>query len=493
MEHFQGALDNGPHYPLNVLKDVKVEIENNAEFAELKSGSLSVRVTKGEFWALDFLRNGQRITGSQLKNNGYVQDSNTDATTCLSVWIWAWKRSTAWASALPRWCATARRSKPGTATAAPAPSSPTKISRSTTNRGYGVLVNHPENVSFEVGSEKVSKVQFSVEGEYLEYFVIDGPTPKEVLNRYTQFTGRPALPPAWSFGLWLTTSFTTNYDEATVNSFIDGMAERDLPLHVFHFDCFWMKAFQWCDFEWDPVTFPDPEGMIRRLKEKGLKVCVWINPYIGQKSPVFKELKEKATCSSARTAPCGSGINGSRGWRFMTSPTRKCRWYADKLKGLVDIGVDCFKTDFGERIPTDVQWFDGSDPQKMHNHYAYIYNELVWNVLKETVGEGRRCCLPARRPWVRSSSRCTGAATATPTTNRWRKACAAGCRLACPASGSGATISAGSKTPPRRTSTSAGARSGCSPATAACTAANPTACRGRTMTSPATWCATSRS
>ncbi len=62
------------------------------------------------------------------------------------------------------------------------------------------------------------------------------------------------------------------------------MAERNLPLHVFHFDCFWMKAFQWCDFEWDPVTFPDPKGMIRRLKAKGLKVCVWINPYIGQKS-----------------------------------------------------------------------------------------------------------------------------------------------------------------------------------------------------------------
>ncbi len=95
-----------------------------------------------------------------------------------------------------------------------------------TNRGYGVLVNHPQCVSFEVGSEKVSKVQFSVESEYLEYFVIDGPTPKAVLDRYTRFTGRPALPPAWSFGLWLTTSFTTNYDEATVNSFIDGMAER---------------------------------------------------------------------------------------------------------------------------------------------------------------------------------------------------------------------------------------------------------------------------
>ncbi|XPE45926.1 hypothetical protein ACNKHO_23215 [Shigella flexneri] len=84
-------------------------------------------------------------------------------------------------------------------------SSPTKPSRFyLTNRGYGVLVNHPENVSFEAGSEKVSKVQFSVERDHLEYFVIDGPTPKTV-PRYTEFTGRPALPPAWSFGLWLTT------------------------------------------------------------------------------------------------------------------------------------------------------------------------------------------------------------------------------------------------------------------------------------------------
>lgn len=52
-------------------------MQNNAEFAELKSGSLSVRVTKGEIWSLDFLRNGVRITGSQLKNNGYVQDTNS--------------------------------------------------------------------------------------------------------------------------------------------------------------------------------------------------------------------------------------------------------------------------------------------------------------------------------------------------------------------------------------------------------------------------------
>src|SRR5262249_40386018 len=91
------------------------------------------------------------------------------------------------------------------------------------NARYGVFVNHPENVTFEVASEKASRVQFSVPGQSLEYFVLYGPSPKEILEKYTALTGRPALPPAWSFGLWLTTSFTTSYDEETVTGFIQGM------------------------------------------------------------------------------------------------------------------------------------------------------------------------------------------------------------------------------------------------------------------------------
>ena len=75
----------------------------------------------------------------------------------------------------------------------------------------------------------------------------------------------------------------------TVTSFIDEMKRRDLPLHVFHFDCFWMREFQWVNFEWDPLVFPDPPGMLRRLHDRGLKVCVWINPYIAQRSPLFAE------------------------------------------------------------------------------------------------------------------------------------------------------------------------------------------------------------
>ena len=84
-------------------------------------------------------------------------------------------------------------------------------------KGYGLFVNHTERVSFETASEIVDKVAFSVPGECLDYFLIGGKDLKEVLSNYTALTGRPPVPEPWTFGLWLSTSFTTDYDEATVS------------------------------------------------------------------------------------------------------------------------------------------------------------------------------------------------------------------------------------------------------------------------------------
>jgi alpha-D-xyloside xylohydrolase len=258
-----------------------------------------------------------------------------------------------------------------------------------TNRGYGVLVAHPERVSFEIASEKVTRVQFSVPGERLTYYLIYGPSPKEVLSRYTKLTGRPALPPAWSFGLWLSTSFTTDYSEATVSSLIEGMAEREIPLSVFHFDCFWMKEFHWSNFEWDERLFPDPEGMLKRLKARGLKICVWINPYIAQRSALFAEGMRHGYLLKRPDGSVWQWDHWQAGMGIVdfTNPAA-CRWYAGKLRALVKMGVDCFKTDFGERIPTEVVYFDGSDPVRMHNYYPYLYNKTVFEMLKEELGQG---------------------------------------------------------------------------------------------------------
>ncbi|MEZ8219764.1 alpha-D-xyloside xylohydrolase, partial [Candidatus Fervidibacteria bacterium JGI MDM2 SSWTFF-3-K9] len=193
----------------------------------------------------------------------------------------------------------------------------------------------------------------------------------------------------WSFGLWLTTSFTTSYDEETVTSFIQGMADRDIPLSVFHFDCFWMREFQWCDFTWDKRCFPDPAGMLKRLKERGLRICVWINPYIAQKSPLFDEAAERGYLLKKPDGSVWQTDMWQAGMGIVdfTNPEAR-KWFAEKLQALVDMGVDCFKTDFGERIPTDVVYCDGSDPQRMHNFYAYLYNKTVFEALKEKKGEG---------------------------------------------------------------------------------------------------------
>lgn len=259
-----------------------------------------------------------------------------------------------------------------------------------TNKGYGVLVDNEGDVDYEIASEKVERVQFSVEGERLDYYFISGGTPMKTVEKYTDLTGKPALPPAWSFGLWLTTSFTTDYDENTTSSFIQGMADRDIPLHVFHFDCYWMEAFQWCNFQWDPNVTTDPKGMLQRYHDKGLKICVWINPYIAQNSILFTEGKENGYLVKRTDGSVWQTDLWQPGMALVdfTNPDA-CAWYQSKLKVLLDGGVDCFKTDFGERIPVkDIAYFDGSDPVKMHNYYTFLYNKTVFELLERERGKG---------------------------------------------------------------------------------------------------------
>ena len=258
-----------------------------------------------------------------------------------------------------------------------------------TDAGFGVFVNSPGRVEFEVGSEVVSAVQFSLPGDELEYVVIYGPSPREIIEKYTALTGRPALPPRWSFGLWLSTSFLTEYNEETVTHFVDGMIDRDIPLSVVHFDCYWMKPLQWCDFEWDLDAFPDPDAMLGRLGESGLRRSVWINPYLGQRSPLFAEAAEAdylVRDTSGAVWQTDLWVAGM-GLIDFTNPGAR-DWFAGKVRGLLESGVDAVKTDFGERIPTNVVWFDGSDPDLMHNYYAYLYNKTVFDEVQRVRGEG---------------------------------------------------------------------------------------------------------
>jgi len=398
--HYKGAIVDTPAFELSLNKELPLQVEDNEETIKITSGNTSLLITKKN-WSMTYLRGDEVITKSTGKDlalmktdwKGITYDKGDDKGTyirqmlSLSVGELVYgmgERFTSFAKngqSIDIWNADG-----GTSTEQSYKNIPFYI----TNKGYGVLVNHPEMVSFEVATEMVTRTEFSVEGSYLDYFLINGPTMKEVLVKYTDLTGKPSLPAPWTFGLWLSTSFTTSYDEDTVMSFVNGMLDRGIPLRTFHFDCFWMKEFHWSDFVWDSRVFPDPEGMLKRIKAKGLNICVWINPYIAQESVLFDEGMEKGYFIKRANGQVWQWDAWQAGMAIVdfTNP-EAWKWFQDKLEILLDMGVDCFKTDFGERIPTEnVTYYNGADPEKMHNFYTYLYNKCVFELLERKRGKG---------------------------------------------------------------------------------------------------------
>lgn len=377
-----------PAFGLNAT-DPDVIINEDDQGWTFTSGRLSLKVDKGDFPSFKYSFDGKVITSTGFRSKGMVvnpqgkvfMSDQMDLAVGEKIYGLG-ERFTSFVKngqSVDIWNADG-----GTDTDQAYKNIPFYLS----NKNYGLFVDSPDEVSFEVGSERVTRVQFSVPGQELAYSVIGGTDLKSVLNTYTDLTGKPPLVPDWSFGLWLSTSFTTDYDEKTVMEFVDGMTQRDIPLSVFHFDCRWMKELEWSNFIWDLDKFPDPERMLARLHDRGLKVCVWINPYIGQKSPLFDEGAAKGYFIKKTDGQVWQWDKWQAGMAIVdfTNPEATA-WYQGKLRHLMDQGVDCFKTDFGERIPAEgVVFHDGSDPHIMHNYYSYLYNKAVYDLVAQVKG-----------------------------------------------------------------------------------------------------------
>ncbi|MBN9605223.1 MAG: alpha-xylosidase [Actinomycetales bacterium] len=404
IEHHRGAASRGG-FELVGAEEGHGEARVDDDGAVLTSGDLTARVARGAPWSLTFASGDRVLTSSGAKSIGYlrldpgaaVEPGPTEAVApagrraviheqlALGIGEHIYGLGERFGplvkngQSIDIWNADG-----GTSSEQAYKNVPFYLS----DRGYGVLVDDPGRVSFEIGSEAVERVQFSVGGERLRYYVIAG-DPATVLERYTRLTGRPARVPAWSYGLWLSTSFTTDYDETTVAEFLDGMARRELPLSVFHFDCFWMREFHWTDFRWDERVFPDPEGMLARLHERELRVSAWLNPYIAQESELFEEGRRLGHLVRRADGSVWQWDMWQAGMALVdfTSPEATA-WFQDHVRTLLRSGVDCVKTDFGERVPLDVVWHDGSDPEAMHNRYAQLYNRAVFEVLEGERGEG---------------------------------------------------------------------------------------------------------
>ena len=386
--NFKKDRSNCPKFGLNET-DPDVEIDETDDKWTFTSGRLTLEIAKGETIDFKYLYDGKVIAHSGWRAKGLVTDPEGQLHVSEQLDLGVGEKIYGLGERFTNFIKNGQtvdiwNEDGGTGTEQAYKNIPFYLS----NRKYGLFVDNPGKVSFEVGSEKVSRVQFSVPGEEMSYSVVGGENLKAILNTYTDLTGKAPLVPDWSYGLWLSTSFTTDYDEKTVLEFVDGMAERNIPLSVFHFDCRWMKELEWCNFDWDKSKFPDLEGLLKKLHDRGLKICVWINSYIGQKSPLFEEGAKNGYFIKNEDGSVWQWDKWQAGMAIVdfTNP-EATKWYQGYLKKLVAMGVDCFKTDFGERIPTEgVKYYDGSDPELMHNYYTYLYNKAVYDVLVETKG-----------------------------------------------------------------------------------------------------------
>ena len=388
--NYRGSVDHGPNFKLNQNQNISPEIKETVNKFIFKSGKTKREISKGSQILFHYFYENElkaevaaRSIARIFDPDGKVHMSNSFVLEPGEKIYGLGERFSNFVKngqEIEMWNADG-----GTETMQSYKNIPLYLS----NRKYGIFVDSSKKVSYEIASQQVDRVEFSVPDQTLSYYFIGGSDNKEVLDHYTALTGRPPLLPAWSYGLWLTTSFTTKYDEHTVMSFINGMIERKIPLSVFHFDCCWMKPTEWCNFEWDPDIFPDPEGLLEKIHDKGIKICVWINPYIAQKSRLFDEGMKNGYFIKKTNGDVWQWDKWQAGMAIVdfTNPDA-VSWYQGYLKELLRQGIDVFKTDFGERIPSKgVKFFDGSDPKKMHNYYTLLYNKVVTEAIADVKGK----------------------------------------------------------------------------------------------------------
>jgi len=258
-------------------------------------------------------------------------------------------------------------------------------------RGYGLFVNTTSRITFDLATVSLLAHGFTHEGPELDVFLIYGPEPAVILRCYCDLTGYAPVPPRWSFGLWMSRCGYQNRVE--VEHVAKGLRDHDIPCDVIHIDPWWMgDPANWCGLQWDEDRFPDPVEMIEKLRERGLRLCLWENPYVAKSAPIFEEGRER-----------GYFVKDEHGEPYMirawaevvpplsvvdfTNP-EAVAWWQSLHRPLLEQGVAVFKTDFGEAAPEDGIYYNGMSGREVHNLYPLLYNRAVFEVTEEMTGRG---------------------------------------------------------------------------------------------------------
>lgn len=253
-------------------------------------------------------------------------------------------------------------------------------------RGYGLFINSSYPIQYHMGDRSYTRYSFHVQQDLLDYYFIYGPKIKDIIPRYTLITGTPALPPLWSFGLWMSRMSYRSQDE--VESIAEQLRANDIPCDVIHVDTDWFERPWVNDLTFSRERFPKPRQMIERLRSKGFRVTLWQLPYIAKESRLYAE-GERCGFFAKRadgTPYLISGFFGPAAVIDFSNPDAVA-WYQSKVRQLLEMGVSAIKTDFGEGAPPDA-YYANVDGLAMHNLYPLLYNRAIFELTQTVTGEG---------------------------------------------------------------------------------------------------------
>ena len=269
------------------------------------------------------------------------------------------------------------------------------------SRMYGCFYHTSDYCKLSLADHSTRSVQFLNDRATLDVFLIGGQTPEEILKTYRMLTGFPQMPPLWSFGIWM--SRMTYFSADEVNAICDRLRLEHYPCDVIHLDTGWFRTDWLCEWKFNPERFPDPKGFIQHLKDNGFKVSLWQLPYVAQGAEQIGEAKENKYISQPMQEEDSSTGGASNFSTLDYAGTidftydKATDWYKNQLlKPLLDMGVKCIKTDFGENIHMDHR-YHSMEPERLNNIYSLLYQRAAYEVTKEVTGNG---IVWARSAWA---------------------------------------------------------------------------------------------